>query len=73
MVKNLTASAGDAGDSGSISRLGGASGVEIGNPLQYSCRKIPWKVEPGGLQPMGFAKELDMTEHAPSKIIFFGD
>ena len=24
-----------------------------GNPLQYSCLKIPWTEEPGGLQSMG--------------------
>ena len=24
-----------------------------GNPLQYSCLKIPWMEEPGGLQFMG--------------------
>ena len=23
---------------------------ENGNPLQYSCRKIPWTEEPGGLE-----------------------
>ena len=24
-----------------------------GTPLQYSCLKIPWMEEPGGLQSMG--------------------
>ena len=24
-----------------------------GNPLQYSCWKIPWTEEPGGLQAVG--------------------
>ena len=28
------------------------------NPFQYSCLKIPWTKEPGGLQSMG----LDMAE-----------
>ena len=34
MVKNLPA---DAGDVGSVPRLGIYSGVRNGNPLQYSC------------------------------------
>ena len=28
-------------------------GVGNGNPLQYSCLKIPWTEEPGGLQSVG--------------------
>ena len=28
-------------------------GVGNGNPLQYSCWRIPWTEEPGGLQSMG--------------------
>ena len=35
MVKNLPANAGDTGDTGSIPEGGN------GNPLQYSCQKIP--------------------------------
>ena len=26
---------------------------EGGNPLQYSCWRIPWTEEPGGLQAIG--------------------
>ena len=37
MVKNLSASAGDTGDMGSIPRSGRSRGVGNGNPLQYSC------------------------------------
>ena len=37
MVKNLTANAGDTGDSGSVSGLGRSSGGGNGNPLQDSC------------------------------------
>ena len=37
MVKNLPASTGDMGYTGSIPRLGRYPGVENGNPLQYSC------------------------------------
>ena len=28
-------------------------GEENGNPFQYSCWKIPWTEETGGLQSMG--------------------
>ena len=37
MVKNLSANAGDAGDSGSIPGSGRFPGGGSGNPLQYSC------------------------------------
>ena len=37
MVKNLLASAGDAGDMGSIPVLERSPGGGNGNPLQYSC------------------------------------
>ena len=37
MVKNLLASAGDAGDMGSIPGLERSPGGGNGNPLQYSC------------------------------------
>ena len=48
-VKNLPASAGDAG---SISGSERSSGEGNGSPLQYSCLGIPWREEPGGLQSM---------------------
>ena len=32
------------------------SGEGNGTPLQYSCWKIPWMQEPGGLQPVGLRK-----------------
>ena len=31
----------------------GTCGEGNGTPLQYSCLKIPWAQEPGGLQSMG--------------------
>ena len=37
MVKNLPANAGDLGDMDLITGLGRSSGIENGNPLQYSC------------------------------------
>ena len=45
-------SACNAGYPGSIP--GGRSfGVGNGNPLQYSCWRIPWTEEPGRLQSIG--------------------
>ena len=56
VVKNPSASvrdAGDARDVGSIPGSGRPPGEANGNPLQYSCLKIQWTEEPGGLQSMG--------------------
>ena len=53
--KNLPAM--QAGDPGSIP---GSPGERNGNPLQYSCWKIPWTEEPDGLQSMG-SQESDTT------------
>ena len=41
------ASAYNAGDLGSNPGLGRSSGEGNGNPLQYSCLKIPWTEELG--------------------------
>ena len=41
VVKNLPANAGDARDMGLILGSGRSPGAENGNPLQYSCLKIP--------------------------------
>jgi len=41
VVKNLPASVGVTGDTGSIPGLGRASGGENGNSLQYSCQNNP--------------------------------
>ena len=41
--------------------LGGSPGEGNGNPLQYSCLKIPWMEEPGGYNPQG-CKKSDTTE-----------
>ena len=51
MVKNPTASAGDAGDSGSIPGSGRSPREGNGNPLQYSRLENPkdrgaWRVQP---------------------------
>ena len=52
MVKKLPATAGGAGDTGSIP----GSGRENGNPLQYSSRKNAGIEEPSGLQFMGLQR-----------------
>ena len=52
-VKNPPANAGDAG---LIPGLGRCPGEGNGNPLQYSCWKVPWTEKPGGLQYMGLQK-----------------
>ena len=54
MVKNLSANAGDASDSGSIPGLGRSPGEGNGNPLQHSCLGNPmdrgawWATSPWG-------------------------
>jgi len=40
------------GDLGLIPGLRRSPGGGHGNPLQYSCREIPWTEEPGGLHSM---------------------
>ena len=49
VVKNLPANAGDGRDVGLIPTTGRSPGEGNGNPLQYSCLKISWTEEPGGL------------------------
>ena len=44
------ASACNAADPGSIPGSGRSPGEGNGNPLQYSCWRIPWMEEPGRLQ-----------------------
>ena len=46
-------SACNAGDLGSIPESGRSPGEGNGNPVQYSCQKMPWMEKPGGLQSMG--------------------
>ena len=51
--KNPSVNAGDERDTGSIFELGRPPEGENGNPLQYSCWRIPWTEEPGVLQSVG--------------------
>ena len=65
--KESACNAGEAGNAGSVPRLGRSPGGGHGNPLQYSCYgKTAWTEEPGGLQSMGLQRVrwAEMTEHA---------
>ena len=53
VAQRVKVSAYNAGDPGSIPGSGRSSGEGNGNPLPYSCLKIPWTEEPGGRQSMG--------------------
>ena len=53
VVKNSSANAGDAGDTGSIPASGRSRGGGNDNPLQYSCLENSTDEEPGGIQSMG--------------------
>ena len=54
--KKSACNAVDAEDSGSIPGSRRFPGKGNGNPLQYSCWKIPWTEEPGRLQSIGLQK-----------------
>ena len=43
-------------DKGSISGSGGFPGEGNGNPIQYSCLKIPWTEEPDRPQSKGLQR-----------------
>ena len=49
VVKNPPVNAGDPEDSSSIPGLRRSLGGGHDNPLQYSCLKISWTEDPGGL------------------------
>ena len=58
MVKNLSANAGDTGDTGLIPGLGRSPGGGNGSPLQYSCLENlmgrgAWWLSSMGLQRVG--------------------
>ena len=65
VVRNLPASAGNAGDGGSIPGLGRCPGEGNGNSLQCSCRRIPWTEEPGRLQSVGLQSQDSMHASLP--------
>ena len=53
VVKNPPANAGRCEICGLDPKVRKIPGGGHGNPLQYSCLRIPWTEEPGRLQPMG--------------------
>ena len=53
MVKNLPASAGNAGDTGSILGQVDPLEEEMATHSSILAWEIPWTEEPGGLQSMG--------------------
>ena len=61
MVNNLPAKAGDAGEVSSVPGSGRSGGGGNGNPLQYTCLKIPWTGEPAWPQSMGCRVSHDWT------------
>ena len=62
MVNNIPANAGDARNTGRISGLGRSSGVENGNPLQYSCPENAMDGRAWWPTVTWGCKESDMTE-----------
>ena len=58
MVKNLSASAGDAGDMGSIPGSGISPRGGNGNPLWYSCLENPMDRGAGGLWSVGLQSQM---------------
>ena len=63
VVMNPPASAGDAGDTGSVSGSGRSPGGGHGNPLQYSCLGNPMDRGAWWATVCGVTKESDTTEH----------
>ena len=59
----------NAGDLGSIPGSGRSAGEGNGNPLQYSCWRIPWTEKTAGPQSIG-SKESGMTEKMFKKMTF---
>ena len=61
VVKNPPVNAGDIRDAGSVPGSGRSPGGGHGDPLQYSCWRIPWTEEPGGLQSIGLQNQTRLT------------
>ena len=62
VIKNLSASAGDAGDTGSTTGSGRSPGVGNGNSLQNSCLGSPM-ARGTWLAPVPGITESDKSEH----------
>ena len=66
--KESPANVGGTRDANSIPESGRSPGEGNGNPLQYSCLRIPWTEEPGRLTVHGVAKSrtwLSTCTHPP--------
>ena len=46
---------------------------ENGNPLQYSCWRIPWTEEPGGFAESDMTEQLRATNKSPGIDSFTGE
>ena len=65
VVKDPPTSAGDRRDTDPIPGSGRSPGGGHGNPLQYSCWRIPWREDPGGLWSLGSQRlERDWSDLA---------
>ena len=62
MLQNPAASAGDAGDVGSILGLGISTGEGNGNSLQYSCLENPMDWGAWWATIQGVPKKLEMSD-----------
>ena len=70
VVKNASANAADAEDTGSIPGSGRSSGGGNGNPLQCSC--LENSMDRGSRNPSPWGhKESDMTEHTGMLLLSF--
>ena len=62
VIKNLPINAGDIRNADLIPRSGRSPGGRQGNPLQYSCLKIPWTEELGRLWPIGLQSRTRLKQ-----------
>ena len=66
MIKDLSASAGEGRDTGSIPELGRSPGIGIGNPVFLPGK---FQRQKGLVRPSSWSrKESDMTEHTHKQI-----
>ena len=70
--KESACNAGDTGDEGSIPGSGRSLGRGHGNPLQYSCQRMPRTEQPGGLQSQAHKSPLILLT-AVFPILFHGN
>ena len=54
--KSLSAEAGDLQEASLTPGSGRSPGAGHGNPIQYSCQRIPWTEQPGKPQYIGMLR-----------------